>query len=111
MEETTKKRGTLLTIWLIFILLSQIYSIENLIKNVGKEPTISYIYGLISLVNIICIYFLFIWKKWAFFAICGTTVIVVLIHGLTGSGIFAVFNFIGLIILYLIMRAQWNLFE
>lgn len=79
-------------------------------------PTVAtwvfYLLGLLSLLNIVFAIFLFMWKRWAFFAFCGIVVIVFGINIGIGLGIISSLSgFIGPIILYLIMKPKWDLFE
>jgi hypothetical protein len=71
-----------------------------------------YVLGILAILNITFTIFLFKWKRWAFFAICGMAGIVFIINLLIGVNIFSsIFGLSGPIILYLIMRSRWNLFE
>ncbi len=119
MVETEKKRGTLLTIWLALMLIANFFmalyylmfnaSIASFYPNVPSW--IFYIFGLVGLANFVFAIFLFMWKKWAFFAFCGSAVVVSIMNLVIGLGIIAVvFGLASPIILYLIMRPKWSLF-
>lgn len=70
------------------------------------------IYGLLALANLIFIISLFMWKKWSFFALCGTTVIAFIMNLAIGEGIIAaIYGVVGILILYFSMKSRWNLFE
>ena len=118
MEENKKKRGILLTLWLILLIIFGLIPLfVNLLiivfpPSLLEIPFYSYfIYLFISLANLIFFIFLFKWKKWAFFAFCGSAVIAFIMNLAIGLGIFAIFGLAGLVILYLIMRPKWDLFE
>jgi len=120
MAETEKKRGVLLTIWLVLMLIANFFTaLSYLILNstiASVYPNVPswifYIYGLIGLANLAFVIFLFMWKRWAFYAFCGSAVIAFIIHLAIGLGIVAaIFGLAGPIILYLIMRSKWDLFE
>ena len=120
MKETEKKRGAWLTIWLIWMLVANFFTaLIYLLLNktiVSAYPNVAiwiwYIYGLVALANFILVIILFMWKKWPFFAFCGTTLIAFIMNLTIGLGIFAtIFGLAGIIILYFSMKSRWNLFE
>lgn len=120
MVETEKKRGAWLTIWLILMLIANLYSAllylilnKTLMSVYPHAPLVAwYIYGLLTLANFVFVIFLFMWKRWAFFACCGTTLIAFILNLVIGLGIFsAIFGLVGIVILYLSMKSRWDLFE
>ncbi len=125
MAKTEKKLGTLLTIWLVIMVIANLFGaltylilyklvfIEKIAAVLPALPsTAIYILGIIGILNVIFTIFLFKWKKWAFFAYCGSAGIVFIINLIIGTGIVAALcGLIGPVILYLIMRPKWNLFE
>ena len=122
-DETEKKRGILLTGWLILVLIvnaafALIYIVDpsyiTYITDVFPPiPTgMIYLLGVCALLNVVFAIFLFMWKKWAFFASVGMAVIVFVINaGLIGVGIFSPLGLLGPVILYLVMRPKWELFK
>jgi hypothetical protein len=120
MVETEKKRGAWLTIWLVFMLIVNFFTaLTYLVLNktiASVYPNVAlwvwYIYGLVSLANFIFIILLFMWKKWPFYAFCGSAVIAFIMNLAIGLGIVsAVLGLAGPIILYLSMKSRWDLFE
>lgn len=127
MEESVKERGTLLTIWLVLMLIANALTaigylvgsmmadtIESLMASTMLFiPTwVYYVLGFFGLLNVVFTIFLFKWKKWAFYAFCGIAVIVAGINLFIGFGILdSLSGFLGVIILYLLMRPKWDLFE
>ncbi len=118
--ETEKKRGALLTIWLILMLifngitaLSYLLVGEFIASALSPIPIWAiYSLGVFALLNLVFTIFLFMWKRWAFFAFCGSAGIVFIINLVIEIGIVsALLGLIGPVILYLIMRSKWNLFE
>lgn len=119
MAEIEKKRGILLTIWLILMLLSNAGAtltylfggklISSLLPTVPSWAI--YTMGVIGLLNIIFTIFLFMWKKWAFFAFCGTAAIAFLINLVIGMGFSSILGLLGPVILYLILRSKWDMLE
>ncbi len=73
-----------------------------------------YIFGLLGLANSVFIIFLFMWKKWAFFAVCGTAIIAFIMDLLIIQEI-SLPSFVSLIptpiLLYFFMRPKWDLFK
>jgi hypothetical protein len=115
-----KKRGKLLTFWLVLMLITNAgAALTYLIWNssiIATYPNVSswiwYIYGLLGLANVVFTLFLFMWKKWAFFAFCGTTALAFVLNLIVGLGIIAaIFGLIGPVILYLLIRSKWGLLE
>jgi hypothetical protein len=118
MSEKEKKRGILLTIWLILILTDN--TVTVLLLNGGfftsLFPSIPswavYVLEIATILNVILATFLFMWKKWAFFAFCGVAGITFMIKLVIGRGIVeAIFGLLLPVILYLIMRSKWNFFK
>jgi hypothetical protein len=117
-ETTEKKRGILLTGWMILILLANSFTALSYFLGSGFFATALpiplwsiYTLGLLALFNTGFAIFLFKWKKWAFFAFCGNTVIVFVINLSIGLGFGSISDFLRLIILYLILRPKWSLLE
>ena len=120
MVETEKKRGVWLTIWLVIMLIANFFiALTYLVLNktiASFYPNVAlwilYIYGLVALANFVFVILLFMWKKWPFFAFCGTTIIAFIMNLAIGLGIFAAISgLIGPVILYFSMKSRWNLFE
>lgn len=118
-----KKRGWLLSTWLILMLivngaLALLYLLgAGFIISLTKVPLWAiYSLGVVLLLNMVFTISLFRWKKWAFFAICGTGIISMVINISIKMNIAnivrSIFSpIISIGILYLIMRPKWNLFE
>jgi hypothetical protein len=122
MAKTEKKRGIWLTIWLYILLISGIITLFSNFLLRGFMAT-AYtnatswtwaVFEVIILANIVFIIFLFRWKKWAFFAFCGTAAASFIINIFIGVDIdifMALTGFASLLILYLSMKSRWDLFE
>ena len=115
-----KKRGKLLTFWLVLMLIANAgtaltYLLWNssIITTYPNVPSwIWYIYGLLGLANVVFTIFLFMWKKWSFFAFCGMAALTFILNLIVGLGIIpAIFGLAGPVILYLIIRSKWSLLE
>ena len=50
-------------------------------------------------------------KKWAFFALCGTALVTFAVNLYVGVGVLAVWGLAGVVITYLVLHQQWNLFD
>ena len=118
-KTTERKRGILLTLWLILMLFSNagtavIFLLADSL--IGSFfPTVPvwsfYIFGGFATLNIIFTIFLFMWKRWAFFAFCGSAGIVFAINLILGVGFESISGLLGPVILYLLIRSKWDLFE
>lgn len=132
MKKTAKKRGAFLTGWLIFMLVANAWGIlvnfaviyllkSGILMNTVKELAMAYLQIPIwvfyvscagGIVNIILLIFLFMWKKWAFFVLCGLTGVYFIINLAIGTGIIlSIFGLSGVVILYVAMRPKWKLFN
>ena len=119
MGEIEKKRGGLLTFWIILMLLSNGIGALFYFFGAGfisiflpETPLWSiYFLGTLSFLNFIFTIFLFRWKKWAFFALLGNSVVAIIIHTSINTGIFSFVGLLEPLIHYLIMRPKWKLFE
>ena len=116
MAETEKKRGALLTIWLVIMLIANLISAFSYLvlssAIASAYPGIFYIYGLLSLANLAFVIFLFMWKRWPFYAFCGVAIISFIMNLAIGLGIAnSLLGLAGPTILYLVMRPKWVLFE
>ena len=108
-----KERGNFLTIWLLLMLIVDIFAIIFFLQQyVLSIPIwVNNILAGLSALNILLIIFLFMWKKWAFFAFCGVAGVAFGINLALGMGPFSFGVLVGPVILYLAMRKKWKLFE
>ena len=72
-----------------------------------------YFLGILAVLNFIFTIFLFMWKKWAFYTFCVSAVITFIVNVVIGGNI--IFSLVaavfGILILYLIMRPKWKMFN
>jgi hypothetical protein len=116
---TEKKRGVWLTGWLILMLITNFFTavmyfvFNNAIMSVypNIDPAAGYIFGLIGLANFVFTIFLFKWKKWAFFAFCGSAIISFIMNVFIVGFLGSILGLMGPVVLYLLMKSRWNLFE
>ena len=120
MIETERKRGWMLTTWLILLLIGLIlglgvYLFAGLIfSQFYPGPFwVFLVLALITLIDIVFVGAIFKWKKWGVYGFAGLSVLVLIINSLifglrwdTSS-----FSLIGLIVLILLVRPKWNFFE
>ena len=121
MVKKEKKRGVWLTIWLTFMLIGNLFIalIYLLLSKTVVAPAypnvalwVWYMYGLLTLENFVFVIFLFMWKKWPFFALCGMAMVAFILNLVIGLGILdSILGFLGPLILYLSMKSRWDLFE
>ena len=69
----------------------------------------TYVFISLGVLNLVCVSFLFLWKKWAFFALCGSAGTALVINLLVGVGAFAFVGLGGVVIFYLRTRSKWSL--
>ena len=117
-----KERGPILTAWLILILVANIFTVLMylvlLLSPVGRVlflPRIDfwtiYVFCFLGTFNLVCVCFLFFWKKWAFFGLCGSATIALVLNLYVDVGYFAFVGLAGVVMLYLVLRPKWNLLE
>jgi hypothetical protein len=116
-----KERGALLTVWLVLMFAANIitlivYSLLSVFP-IGRnlllpdiELWVMYAFILLGSLNLVCVVFLFLWKKWAFFVLCVSAGIAFAINLFVGAGAFAFLGLTGVVVLYLIVRPKWGLF-
>ncbi len=120
------QRSTLLTVWLILMLIANVLvallyiALDSLLAI--NNPTIvgffSFLempvwsitlFSVFSLVNVCAVVTLFKWRKWGFYTLCVSSAVGFIANLLIGVGVFAVIGFLGIIVLYFILRPQWSL--
>lgn len=117
MAQGQKRRGPFLTIWLTLMLFFNLLGLFNfyiLFGGLGPivHPVWAYLLsGAMSLALLVLVVFLFLWKRWAFWGICGVAVIGIVMNLTIGnwSGIVGAIG--GPAILYLAMKSKWALFQ
>ena len=115
-----KKRETIVTVWLLLMLTGNIAvillymflaDIPALSFLLSKYPMwIVYVFSGFATVNIASVCFLFRWKKWAFYVLCGSAVATLSVNLYIGVGVQAFFGLGEVIITYLVLNQQWSQF-
>jgi glucan phosphoethanolaminetransferase (alkaline phosphatase superfamily) len=120
----TKKRGALLTIWLILMLVFFGASalayfllgvfITQFLPN--AFPWFAIALGVISTFNFALTYFLSEWKRWAFFGFIPTFIATLVVSVLIELSflfivILSISSVANILILFLLIRPRWNYFE
>ena len=113
-----KKRNVGLSVWLVLMLIVAAWSA---LANLGLLFSSSYsfmpgwvtfIMGLLGVVNFILLIYVWQWKLWAFQGLVGTAVLAFILNLIGGVSFWnSLFGFLGVVVLYLFMRAQWKWFE
>jgi len=114
--QTPKERGALLDIWMFILFVA---NVGALIWYLGGYLTSFLSNGLVwtflecayLIWNIICLSFLFKWKKWGFFGFLGGILLVLALNLYFGAGAFAFLGLVGVGILSLLIRSKWKLFD
>jgi hypothetical protein len=111
-----KKRGWLLTTWIVIILvINSLVFILNLMVGSLVSQILSlpiwtiYAAEIIAALNIIFLKFMLRLEKWAFYALCITSLITIAINLYIGDYVSVVLTFLVIMILYLILRKKWKL--
>jgi hypothetical protein len=64
-----------------------------------------------GLFNVLCVVALFRWKKWGFYGLFGSTIVILVLNLSVGIGIGSFAGFVTIVITFLVMRSSWSLFE
>ncbi len=113
-SDAVRKRGAALTGWLLFQIFA--YLIIALAYVVWKPASLpawrAYSYATLALALTGLSVLLFAWRKWAFYGQCIVAVIIFLLN-ITGgvNPASAALGFLGLVILYLLLRPKWSLLK
>ena len=116
------KRPMFLTIWLVLMTLSAVWSIysytlgsENITKMLPNLPSWALIvFVLLGVVNLFAVIMLWMWKKMGFYISIGSAIIVSSLSGmiLGGLGIAAsIMAILGVVTLYFAMKPVWQNFK
>ncbi|MBZ0278375.1 MAG: hypothetical protein K8I60_19670 [Anaerolineae bacterium] len=121
-----RKRGIALTIWLVLMILLNLYSFStnwalrqdwidhglNEAFNRSTPEIIPLLYVILPLVNIASAALVWFWKKIGLYLFVLSTGIVFVLNLSLGIPIgFALFGLVGMVILYVLMRPRWQWFE
>jgi hypothetical protein len=61
--------------------------------------------------NIISLSFLYRWKKWGFFSLWGGAMVILVLNLFAGEGWLSFLGLAGIVILTLMLRPKWKLFD
>jgi len=106
--ESSKKRHFLLTFFLSvffiadFLLLKSLFSVNDS----GDLDLENYIFGFLSIADIIFIVFLFYWKKWAFWGALFTSMSTFIINLTLGVGFISIAGLLGILIIFLLLQLK-----
>lgn len=116
-----KERGVLLTVWLALMLAANMVTLMLYLALAVSPfgylllPSVPawavYIFTSLGALNLVCVCFLFLWKKWAFFALCVSAAIALAVNLYVGVGAFAFLGLAGAVISYILLRPKWALFD
>ena len=107
--EYKKNRHGILTAWLVLMIIGNANSaLENFLYMVGSEdislglPMWMFLTLVaLAIFNLICTIELFLWKKWAFWGLVGSSIIIVFINLSVGLGIgLSLSGLVGIALLY-----------
>jgi len=117
-----KKRDTTVKVWLLLMVVVNV-AVILLYAFLAASPVLSsfflskypfwlvYMFSAFAAVNVACVGFLFLWKKWAFYVLCGSAAATLAINLYIGVGVQAFLGLGEVAITYLVIHQQWNLFD
>jgi hypothetical protein len=118
---SARERGGWLDIWLFLMLIGNIgaliwVAISSLVaatSSSGAFLNVPVAAGTIVLGvwNIICLTFIYKWKKLGFFGLTASSVALTGLNLYFGEGALSLLGLVGITILYFAMRPKWALFE
>lgn len=115
------KRPTFLTIWLVLMTISAIYTIYS--YTLGSEAVTKTLpipawslmaLALLGVVNLFAVVMLWMWKKMGFYIIIGSTIIAASLNGIilgVLGFVASIMAIVGIVILYLAMKPVWQNFK
>jgi len=114
-----KERGTLLTVWIILMILSNLFAIVSYLlfgsfyASFYQTPYLNVILLVpIGLINVLLAYLLWKWKVWGFYGLVVISMITFVLNLNVGINFFhALSGFVGIAITYLIIRRKWKYFN
>jgi hypothetical protein len=119
MAKPKRKLGPFLTVWLCIMLVANLASavmyfifapaLEAAMPQIGYF--IIYLMGALSIVNIGITILLFKWKRIAFFAFCGMSVVAMVVNIGIGLGFDSLLGLLGPALLWILIRPKWKQFE
>lgn len=118
-SKSERKRGTLLTLWLVLLIIANAGGTLLNILRIRPMPftpfTVplwaSYTLTVGSVLIVVSAIAMLKWKKWGFYLFCALVVLGFAVNIILGGGVFAFVGLIGIAITYLLLRSSWNLFE
>jgi len=115
-SKSERKRSTLLTLWLVLLILANAVGTLLNILRIRQLPSsvplwASYTLTVGSVLIVISAIAMLKWKKWGFYLFCALEVLGLAVNLIEGGGVFAFVGLIGIAITYLLLRSSWSLFE
>jgi hypothetical protein len=129
-EDQPKQRGTLLTLWLVIMMISSAFYayvyiaityalVTNNQAILKSYPLNSWtipiwaaiLFSILNVVNICSVIALFKWRKWGFYTFCVSAAVGVMVNFALGVGPTSVFGLLGISILGSILVRKWNMLK
>ena len=116
---SSRKRGTVLTVWLVFLILANAVGAIRSVLLILSITTVpfsvplweSYESIVVSVLIVVSLIAMLMWKKWGFYMFCAILVLGFAVNLIVGVGVFSFFGLIEIVITYLLLRSIWSLFE
>jgi hypothetical protein len=117
-EPTQKNHTFFAKLWIGLMTISSLFSILLYLLNGDQIAGIAHIpntmisiYILIGFGMIFLLIFLYHWKRWAFFGLCGLSFFTMILNIYLGTGGIAIFGLLGVAILYLSIKSEWKQYD
>jgi hypothetical protein len=116
---SNRKRGTLLALWLVLLILANAYgTIRNIFDIFSNSSVLlsvplwaSYALTVGSVLIVLSAIAMLEWRKWGFYLYCAVAVLGFAVNLTVGAGVFAFVGLVGIAITYLIIRSKWAFFK
>ena len=116
---SSRKRGILLTLWLVFLILAYAVGALRSILVILSITTVPFSVPLwenyesivIPVLIVVSIIAMLMWKKWGFYMFSAILVLGFAVNLIVGVGVFSFIGLIEIVITYLLLRSSWSLFE
>ncbi len=116
---SSRKRGTVLTVWLVFLILANAVGAIRSVLLILSITTVpfsvplweSYESIVVSVLIVVSLVAMLMWRKGGFYMFSAILVFGFAVNLIAGTGVFSFIGLIEIAITYLLLRSSWSLFE
>lgn len=99
-QKDEKKRHIVLTLLLFLFVVGDMIALKNVTSDILVFD-LNFAFAALSVVDLVCSYFLFMWKKWAFWGILICSLITFILNLSTGTSLlFSLMGLLGIVLLF-----------